>query len=294
MTDERRLTVPTADGRVLDVWTSGPAGAPAVVFHMGSVAGLAPVGRHLFPRQRAIRMITYARPGYSGSTPYPGRAASEAATDTIAVLDALGVDEFVTLGWSGGAPHALACSALLPERCRATAVIAGVAPYLGDHEVRSWYDELPEITPLLRGDDTAFTAMLVEQAHQLEQTRPEDVPDLFPSVADKASATGAHAEWLASIFRTAYDAGPAGVHDDWVAFVTEWGYDVGASRHVSVWHGEQDRIPLSHPRWIAEHSPGATLNIFSDEGHCSLLLKLPAIIDGLLELADMRQATSAR
>jgi pimeloyl-ACP methyl ester carboxylesterase len=53
------------------------------------------------------------------------------ASDVAAVLDDLGADRFLTLGWSGGGPHALACAALLPDRCLAAASIAGVAPYTG-------------------------------------------------------------------------------------------------------------------------------------------------------------------
>ncbi len=32
----------------------------------------------------------------------------DVAEDTAAVLDELGADTFVTVGWSGGGPHALA------------------------------------------------------------------------------------------------------------------------------------------------------------------------------------------
>jgi len=38
----------------------------------------------------------------------------------------------VTIGWSGGGPHALACAALLPDRCAAAVSLAGVAPYRVD------------------------------------------------------------------------------------------------------------------------------------------------------------------
>src|SRR5438874_1310275 len=59
----------------------------------------------------------------------PGPAGGCPAADLAAVLDALGTAEFVTVGWSGGGPHALACAALLPGRCLAAASVAGVAPY---------------------------------------------------------------------------------------------------------------------------------------------------------------------
>ena len=36
------------------------------------------------------------------------------AADIATILDHLGLDEFVTLGWSGGGPRSLACAAMLP------------------------------------------------------------------------------------------------------------------------------------------------------------------------------------
>ena len=57
---------------------------------------------------------------------------ADAAGDVAAILDALGLDRFLTIGWSGGGPHALACAALLSGRCEAAAILAGVAPYHAD------------------------------------------------------------------------------------------------------------------------------------------------------------------
>ena len=51
---------------------------------------------------------------------------ADVADDVAAVLDALEIEHFLTLGWSGGGPHALACAALLPGRCLAAATLAGV------------------------------------------------------------------------------------------------------------------------------------------------------------------------
>src|SRR3712207_8491389 len=82
-----------------------------------------------------MRMITYSRPGYGASSPYPvpgGARVRDDVADAVTVLDELGADEFLTLGWSGGGPRALACAALIPERCRAAASLAGVAPYDAD------------------------------------------------------------------------------------------------------------------------------------------------------------------
>ena len=112
----QELTVRTADGRDLEVLASGPADATPVVFHSGTPSGAVP---NLPMAQAAtangLRLVTYGRPGYGRSTPLPGRTVADAVADTIAVLDHLGADEFVTMGHSGGGPHALACAALAPR-----------------------------------------------------------------------------------------------------------------------------------------------------------------------------------
>jgi pimeloyl-ACP methyl ester carboxylesterase len=46
---------------------------------------------------------------------------ASAAADVASIADALGVSRFAVMGHSGGAPHALACGALLPERALAGA-----------------------------------------------------------------------------------------------------------------------------------------------------------------------------
>ena len=130
MANEQRITVPADDGRVLEALVAGPDDALPLVFHTGTPSGLvwnAPLAEAA--AARGLRTVLYARPGYGGSTPQPGRLVADAAADVDKILERIGADEFVTAGWSGGGPHALACAALLPVRCLAAATIAGVAPY---------------------------------------------------------------------------------------------------------------------------------------------------------------------
>jgi pimeloyl-ACP methyl ester carboxylesterase len=106
-TERRIVTAPY--GRKIDVLIAGPADGLPLVLHEGT-----PVGLVLYPptvraaQARDLRVIVAARPGYEGSTPRPGRRVVDVAGDTAAVLDALGADTFVTVGWSGGGPHTLA------------------------------------------------------------------------------------------------------------------------------------------------------------------------------------------
>ena len=124
------LDVTLRDGRTLHVYDEGdPAGA-AVVVHHGT-----PSSGRLYPsfvddaRARGLRLIGYDRPGYGGSSAQLGRSVGDAAADVAELLDGLDVDRFATWGHSGGGPHALACAALLPERCVAAATLASPGPY---------------------------------------------------------------------------------------------------------------------------------------------------------------------
>src|SRR3954469_19411467 len=123
-------TVRMRHGRELEVLQVAPADGLTFVLHLGTPSAAVDIPQLTRPAgERGLRTVTYSRPGYTRSTPAPGRCVADAAADTAAVLDALGVDRFVTLGWSGGGPHALACAALLPGRCLTAGTLAGPAPY---------------------------------------------------------------------------------------------------------------------------------------------------------------------
>src|SRR5918911_1176460 len=123
-------TVRVQHGRELEVLRVGPADGLPFVLHLDTPSAAVDMPQLTRPaRERGLRTVTYSRPGYAGSTPVPGRCVADAAADTAAVLDAFGLGRFVTLGWSGGGPHALACAALLPGRCLAAGILAGPAPH---------------------------------------------------------------------------------------------------------------------------------------------------------------------
>src|SRR5690348_11857080 len=170
MTDREHLL--TISGRRLEVLVEGPEGAPGLVFHSGT-----PSAAVRFPplsevaAAHGLRLVTWSRPGYAGSDPAPGRSVADVVADTTAVLDALGVGEFVTIGWSGGGPHALACAALLPDRCRAAATIAGVAPSTAEDLdwVAGMGEENVEEFGLAMQGGEALTPFLEQQAQVLSR-----------------------------------------------------------------------------------------------------------------------------
>src|SRR5205814_5161954 len=165
---ELRLNLP--DGRQLEVLADGPADGLPLLFHYGTPCGAVRYGPLVeAAARRELRTIVYSRPGYGTSTAKHGRSIADAVKDVEAILGELGADEFVTIGWSGGGPHALACAALLPDRCAAAATLAGVAPYAA--EGLRWLDgmgpENVEEFSRARQGEFALTPWLESEAAKL-------------------------------------------------------------------------------------------------------------------------------
>jgi pimeloyl-ACP methyl ester carboxylesterase len=278
-TDVERFDVKVLEGRTVQVLAAGPADGLPFLFHTGTPAGLV----HYQPISDAaadagLRCVMYSRPGYGGSDPQPGRLVADAAVDVATILDHLGADRFVTAGWSGGGPHALACAALLPERCLAAATIAGVAPYsaLGLDWLDGMADEnIIEFGAAVSGVE-GLTVLLTGAVEQLREVTGAGIVEAFGGLVtapDEAALTGEFADYLAEQTRMAVASGIAGWRDDDLAFTTDWGFALDDIKvPVTVWQGDQDAmVPPGHGQWLASHVPGARARLVDGEGHLSLV-----------------------
>jgi pimeloyl-ACP methyl ester carboxylesterase len=281
----RRL-IRLTDGRNIDVLTAGPEDGLPLVIHEGT-----PIGLEVFPptveavAQRGLRVVMVARPGYEQSTPRPGRRVRDIATDVAQVLDALGADTFVTAGWSGGGPHALACAACLPGRCLAAASVSGVGPYGVeglDFFAGMGPENVEEFSTTLRGEEELTRAITGEDVAAALGGLASD--------ADKAVLTGEYAAAIAAGLRGAVRNGIAGWRDDDFAFAADWGFALDAlDTPVAIWQGDQDRmVPYAHGQWLAAHIPGARAHLMPGEGHLTLAVSaIGQILDDLLDMAGL-------
>lgn len=279
----------TVDGRDLDVLRHGAPDAFPLVFHCGT-----PNAPAEFPplfdavTDRGWQLVAHARPGYAGSTRHEGRSIADVASDVAAILDHIGQTEFVVLGWSGGGPHALACAALLPDRCRAAAALAGVAPYDAeglDFLAGMGPENVEEFGAAARSHDE-LTVFLESFAAGLREITAEQVADELGGLidhVDRGALTGEFAASLARMLRRAVSTGIAGWFDDDLAFVKPWGFDLDTiAVPVSVWQGAHDKmVPFAHGEWLADHVPNARVHLYDDEGHLSLVNQLPRILGDL-------------
>jgi pimeloyl-ACP methyl ester carboxylesterase len=272
------------DGRTLHVYDTGDAGDTAdtgdrlaVFWHHGT-PNIGSPPRPLFAtaERLGIRWIAHDRPGYGGSTPHPGRDIASAATDVAHVADALGIDRFAVMGHSGGATHALACAALLPDRVLAGVGIATIAPH--DAAGLDWFAGMaPSSEAALR------SAAKGRDAREAFAAAGEDLGSPF-TPEDDAMFAGEWG-WLLDVVRPAIAKGPAAAIDDDLAYVAPWGCDpADIAAPVLLVHGDGDRlIPSTHAEWLARHVPGATLCRRPGDGHISVLAAAPGALAWLAD-----------
>jgi pimeloyl-ACP methyl ester carboxylesterase len=263
-----------ADGRTLRAHDGGAARRDAftVVWHHGSPQTGAPLEPLLAAAaERGIRLLSYGRPGYGGSTGRPGRDVASAAGDVAAVADAFGVGRFAVLGASGGGPHALACAALLGDRVTGAATLAGLAPYTEDFD---WFAGMR--------DPGGLRAARAGRAARARFAETEEFdPESF-TAADWAVLQGAWRS-LGADAMAAGEAGLDGLVDDDVAFASPWGFDPARiAAPVLVVQGGEDRVvPPAHAEWMVRRCPRSELWMRPRDGHVSVLEACPVAMDWL-------------
>jgi pimeloyl-ACP methyl ester carboxylesterase len=258
----RVLTISLPDGRTLEAVDEGDPDGTMLIFHHGSPG--AAVAFEPFDRaaaERGIRLVTLSRAGFADSSRLEGRS--------------------------------LACAALLPERVRAAATIAGVAPY--DAEGLTWTDGMGEDNqieyPLAARDPDELLRWMQPQVEALAVVEPDEIVSelrTLLSEVDEAEVTGALGELLAASFHRAFANGVWGWYDDDLAFVRPWGFELASIRvPVSVWQGRQDlMVPFAHGEWLVAHVPTARARLRPEHGHLSLAVgSMGEILDDLLEAA---------
>ena len=282
------------DGRTLDVLAGAAGPGYCLLFHHGT-PGSATRYETWFAaaEERGLRPLAYSRPGYATSTRDAGRTVASAAADVEALLDQLGIGEFFTLGGSGGGPHSIACAALLPDRCLASAALVTVAPWEADG--LDWMagmtqSNVDEFGAALAGEPALREWMAAEGEEYRQitgQTMVAALGDALPPV-DQAVATGEWAEHEAAGIRRALEHGFDGWVDDDLAFARPWGFDPAYIRvPVQIWQGEEDRlVPWSHGEWLANRIPGAHFTLAKGQGHFSLgTANRDQILDNLVDSA---------
>ena len=288
MASRTRFEVGVGD-RVLAVEVSGALdGLPVFLLHgtPGSRSGPRPRTSVLY--RQGIRLISYDRPGYGGSTRMQNRRVADAAADVAAIADRLGLGPFAVVGRSGGGPHALACAALLPHRVARVAVLVGLAPWNADD--LDWYEGMAEANARKHVTADRGTADLMHEIRALAEQTAAEPESLIEELRTQMSEPDlrfmqnvTYRRMLVKSYAEALRVGPYGWLDDILAFRGEWGFALDTIEPpVRLWHGAHDTFsPASHTRWLAQRIPRAEVHVQHDAAHFGALEVLPRILTWL-------------
>src|SRR6185437_5583548 len=199
---------------------------------------------------------------------------ADAAGDIEAIADELGFERFAVVGGSGGAPHALACGALLEKRVLRVGALVTPAPSdTDDFDFLAGQADLnvKEFSAALEGPE-ALESFLQPYADDLAR-EPERVVEQIaaelPAVAREILARPEYRAIMVDSFVEAIRQGVRGWADDDLAFSKSWGFELeDVTADVRVWQGELDVLaPRAHGEYVASRLPNARFELLEGGGH---------------------------
>lgn len=256
----------TRDGRSVSYSLYGNDEGSPVVFHYGTPGTrlLPPMVVDLVVRH-GVQLLVPDRPGYGLSTRRPGRNVADVVEDVAELVDAHGWARFATWGGSGGAPHALACAALLGDRVDRCASVVGPAPF--EAIGLDWFEgmspgNVEEFVQARLGEEAyrplverlAREAISAAEAGEIPLATSYELPDADITALQRRTRDEGYVERTHAMY-----AGVDGWVDDCTGMTRPWGFDLSTiAVPVSVWFGPDDVLsPRRHAEWLLTHLPGS-------------------------------------
>lgn len=261
----KEINLTLDDGRTLHAYDTGGDGKLPLFWHHGTPnLGEPPEPLFAAAAEFGMRWLSYDRPGYGGSSLHPGRSVGSAASDVASIANAQGIDRFAVMGHSGGASHALACGALLPERVVGVISVSALAPFGAEN--LDWFEGM-----VASGVASLRAAAEGREAKEKHQASGSEYDPEFTR-ADWATLSGEWS-WLGRMAGAGMRSGPWGLIDDDVAYVNPWGCDPRqiVAPTLILQGGADGIVPSSHGKWLVDRCPTAELWLSPNDGHISVL-----------------------
>ena len=262
------------DGRALGYLERGVEdGLPVFALHGTPGSRFVQLADPELYERYGVRWVAYDRPGYGLSDPRPGRSVADAPADIAALADALGLDRFLVVGASGGAPHALACGALLGDRVIRVGALVTPAPPDGEIDFFEGLADLnvQEFNAALAGPEalTAFLEPYVDGIREDVDAVIDQMLTELPEIDRQRASKPEQREIMRQSWTESVRQGSSGWADDDLAFAKPWGFDLEDVKvETRVWQGELDVLtPRPHGEYVASRLPNARFELLEAGGH---------------------------
>jgi pimeloyl-ACP methyl ester carboxylesterase len=270
-------TLKLTDGRFLEYFDNGISSTSAIVFHHGTPAHASLWSAWLeLAASHGIRALSYSRAGYGISDRNEGRTVFSNNGDIRELLDSFGIRDFISIGWSGGGPHALATTMMNGSKGAIT--LAGVGEYGAadlDFLAGMGPENEEEFGEALKGE-AEISAWMDKNAIAFKDVTDNEIREALGGLigdVDKKALDGAIADEYATATRKGLAVSFDGWIDDDIAFVQPWGFALAdITVPVHIWQGDDDfMVPHAHSYWLEKHIPTGKLNFVPGHGHISLI-----------------------
>jgi pimeloyl-ACP methyl ester carboxylesterase len=243
------------------------------------------------------RIIAVDRPGFGRSDFKLGRTLLDWPNDVVQLADALNIDRFAVVGYSGGGPYAAVCASSIPDRLTAAGLVSSIAPM-----------DNPEITRGMHGIGHTYFSLerhlppLAKLGCWLMCTTWRHNPDLYFRAQLNGLRNSEEAQTLLSTmkpmltsdFQEAVRVGTDGITWDLEILTRPWGFQLHViNTDVFLWHGENDtQAPLAMGKRLAGAIPHCRATFFPGEGHWAIYTHWQEILTALAR-AEAQPATIA-
>jgi pimeloyl-ACP methyl ester carboxylesterase len=244
--------------------------------------------------RHGFRVIATDRPGMGESTYFPNRRLLDYPRDIAELADALGIDRFGVIGWSGGGAHTTVCGYAIPERLLFNISFAGYTNFAEMPGAEKYLEsKMDQISVALSKNHPCLFKVFFDVMRLSEEFMPETSYKAFMKVVCDADKKIGEIPEFKRLFMesqaAAFAQGSQGVTTDAAVHYVDWGFrlkEIPVRLHV--FHGDEDRlVPIEFGRHICENVPNGEFHVLKGEGHLFPYRYLTEIFDTM----DAERAT---
>lgn len=268
-----------SDGRSIEFIDNGVSSKSALILHHGTPTSMTVWSTWVAAAaEKGTRAIAFTRPGYAGSDRKVDRTVIDANDDLEEILNQLEIDDFVSVGWSGGGPYALASGLL--KKCTGVQLIASVSPY--DAEDFDWFqDSTPESIEETKISAKSLQDCITFKEGYYTELRDLSAEQLLGEYEKRSSfklfenSYRAFAKDLSFSMHDALRDGVIGYAEDEYAFLRNWGFECqDVQVAVGIWQGLDDKsVPHHMARWLNANILSPTLELKEGQHHSSIMVE---------------------
>jgi pimeloyl-ACP methyl ester carboxylesterase len=262
------------DGRTLGYAEYGdPTGKPVFFFHGLPGSRLQRHPDDSIANELGARIITIDRPGYGLSDFQQGRKLLDWPDDVAQLANLLKIDQFASIGLSGGGPYLLACAYKMPERITSATVISGMGPIDDPDAIKGMLPSMRLGLGIAPKVPWGFVRLALNPIAKLVSRNPLGAKKLLPSSAPEADKKAFARPDIQEVDRQdlgeAYRNGAQGAFWEVVLLANPWGFRLeDIHKKIYLWHGEEDTtVPQHMGRYVAHSLSDCKSTFYPGEGH---------------------------